>query len=208
MKPWLSVTINYDEIRGDHLLGHDLNAGKIDANFNDLRYLNLYSYKEKKSKYNNFYDLEKFLKLISLDLSLTNITDFMDVSNCKELRRLNVDYCRNLSSWEGITNLAEHLEVLCIDHAKKLSVSEELYTLKNLKILKLCNIQPIENLDFLKHFPNLETFIFVDTNVLSGNLTPIIEHPNITYAGFLNKRHYNMKDEQVDRLLAQKRRGY
>ncbi|ARJ37687.1 hypothetical protein SporoP8_01590 [Sporosarcina ureae] len=148
MKPWLSVTINYDNIGRDQLLGHDLNAGQIDVNFNDVRFLNLYSYKEKNSKYSNFYDFEKFPKLISLDLSLTNITDFIDVSKCKELRRLNVDYCRSLSSWEGITNLAELLEVLCIDHAKKLSVSKELYTLKNLKILKLCSIQPIENLDF------------------------------------------------------------
>lgn len=94
--------------------------------------------------------------------------------------------------------------MLNISNAKKLSVSEELYALKHLKILCLSAINPIESLDFLKYFPKLETFIFMETNILDGDLTPILEHPTITYVGIVNKRHYNIKREKLKELLAEK----
>ena len=69
-------------------------------------------------------------------------------------------------------------------------------------------INPIESLDFLKYFPKLETFIFMETNILDGDLTPNLEHPTITYVGMVNKRHYNIKREKLKELLAEKKRGY
>jgi hypothetical protein len=56
----------------------------------------------------------------------------------------------------------------------------------------------LESLRFLKKFPNLIDFRFVNTNVLDGDLTPLIEHPTIRSVGFLNKRHYNYSDDQID----------
>jgi hypothetical protein len=38
---------------------------------------------------------------------------------------------------------------------------------------------------------------FVDTNIIDGDLTPILEHPTIRTVGFLNKRHYNFTDKDL-----------
>lgn len=60
---------------------------------------------------------------------------------------------------------------------------------------------------FLNQFPNLIDFRFVDTNVLDGDLSPILDHPTIRSVGFLNKRHYNFKDDKMDALLKDKNGG-
>jgi hypothetical protein len=43
--------------------------------------------------------------------------------------------------------------------------------------------------------------------VLDGDLSPILDHPTIRSVGFLNKRHYNIKDDKMDALLRHKNGG-
>jgi hypothetical protein len=62
----------------------------------------------------------------------------------------------------------------------------------------------IDNLDFLKHLPNLIDFRFVKTNILDGNLHPLIEHPTIASVGFFDKRHYNMKYADLDKIMGER----
>ncbi|RZJ98830.1 MAG: hypothetical protein EOO46_23910 [Flavobacterium sp.] len=57
---------------------------------------------------------------------------------------------------------------------------------------------------FLKNFPNLIDFRFVNTNIVDGNLKPILEHSIIRTVGFLNKKHYNYKDEKLKLELGKK----
>ena len=71
--------------------------------------------------------------------------------------------------------------------------------------MRLNSCGPIENLDFLKNFPKLTDFRFVKTNILDGNLNPIIEHPTISSVGFSDKRHYNNKSENIKLILENKR---
>ena len=64
---------------------------------------------------------------------------------------------------------------------------------------------PLKNLDFLKNMPELLDFRFVGTNILNGDLTPLVEHPRLVNAGFLDKRHYSLKSSQVKLALAGKK---
>ena len=57
---------------------------------------------------------------------------------------------------------------------------------------------------FLNNFPNLIDFRFVNTNILDGNLKPILEHPTLRTVGFLNKKHYNYKSEKIKQELENK----
>ena len=52
--------------------------------------------------------------------------------------------------------------------------------------------------------PNPLDFRFVDTNVIDGDLTPILQHPNLVNAGFLDKRHYNLKSRDVKAQFREK----
>lgn len=133
-----------------------------------------------------------------LELNLSNIINFNGISKLGQIKRLELHYCTKLESAEGLSNLNGHIEWLHINHSKKFSITKELLDLKKLKVLCLNSCSPIENLKFLKDFPELVDFRFVDTDVLDGDLTPLLEHPTLVNAGFLNKRHYNLKEKDVD----------
>jgi hypothetical protein len=139
-----------------------------------------------------------------LELNWANLKDFQGVEKFGNLKRFELHYCTKLESGLGLSHLSESLQYLHISRSRKFTVNDELLSLKKLRVLCLNVCGPIESLSFLKHFPNLIDFRFVDTNVLDGNLAPILEHPTIRTVGFLNKRHYNLKDDQLDRELAAK----
>jgi len=206
MKFWELCTVPYSDLPREIYYGQDLKEKAKKPEFEKVEYIGLYSYKEKKSKGSNFYHFCEFSNLLSVDLSLTNITDFDDFTKCQKIKRIETAYCRNLTSFKGVSQLADTLEVLLISNAKKLKIDDEFLQLRNLKMLDLNSTYPIDDLSFLKKFPKLESIRFFDTNIIDGDLTPIIEHPNIVFAGYYNKRHYNIKADEMEKVLKEKER--
>jgi hypothetical protein len=135
--------------------------------------------------------------ILYLDLTWSNIKDFQCLSNFNSIKRFESHYCLKLETDRGLSKHSETLEFLHINQSKKFVFSDELLQLKRLKVLCLNSCAPIENLSFLKHFPQLIDFRFVDTNILDGNLDPILDHPTLRTVGFLDKRHYNFKNDQL-----------
>jgi hypothetical protein len=152
----------------------------------------------------SFEDFPQVLDLLYLEMNWANILDFGGVDKFKNLKRLELHYCIKLKTDENLASVKDSLEFLHINQSKKFVPTEELLQLKNLRVLCLNACGPIESLEFLKHFPNLVDFRFVDTNVLDGNLTPILNHPTIRVAGFLNKRHYNFSNKEIKEKLDKK----
>ena len=151
-----------------------------------------------------FKDLPVFSNLKLLELNWSNCKDLIWINKFPNLRRLELHYCVKLASLEGIQLLADSLQFLHLNQSKKISNIDCLLGLKKLRVLCLNSIGSIDNLKFLEELPELIDFRFVDTNILDGDLTPIIEHPNIKSVGFLNKRHYNYKSEQLNNILKEK----
>jgi len=149
-------------------------------------------------------ELPKSEKLLYLELNWANFKDFDGIEKYNHLKRLELHYCVKLESDKGLSQINDSLEFLHINQSKKFSFTKELLKLTKLKVLCLNSCAPIDSLDFLRHFPNLIDFRFVDTNILDGNLKPILEHPTIRTVGFLNKRHYNYKDDQIKLELENK----
>jgi len=145
--------------------------------------------------------------LLFLDLTWSNIKDFEGIGKFKKLKRLELHYCTKLSSDVGLAEVSDTVEHLYINNCKKFIHSSELLKLKNLRYLRLNSCGDLGNLSFLSELPNLIDFRFVDTNVLDGDLTPILDHPTIQSVGYLNKRHYNIKDTKMDELLKEKTRS-
>ncbi|MEN6474599.1 MAG: hypothetical protein ABFD81_11345 [Syntrophaceae bacterium] len=132
-----------------------------------------------------------------LELNLSNVHSFRGISKLGQIKRLELHYCTKLNSDEGLSELREEIEWLHINQSKKFSPSNELLSLKRLKVLCLNNCAPLENLKFLSEFPELVDFRFVNTNVIDGDLTPLFEHPTLLTIGFLNKRHYNRTEKET-----------
>ena len=157
-------------------------------------YFNVHKFK---TKHPGFYGLNGVSNAEYLEVNFSNITSFVGVGKLGRIRRLELCWCLNLVSDAGLAEVKDHLEWLHIDTSKKFSPSKDLYDLHNLKVLCLNGCSPLEDLQFLKRMPSLLDFRFVDTNVLNGDLTPLIEHPSLVNAGFLDKRHYNLKARDV-----------
>jgi hypothetical protein len=204
MDYWRNNTIWFDEIPNNLCLQLDLKEEKLKESIaKDIEYLILWHHKKGKS--GSFAEIPEnpiFLKLI-----WSNIQNFSGIEKLAKLKRLELEYCTKLEDDSGISQLADRLEFLHINNSKKFVPSEELFSLRNLRVLSLNSCGSLENLSFLKHFPNLIDFRFVDTNVIDGDLSPIIEHPSIRSVGYLNKRHFNISEEKMDLLLKEKNEG-
>lgn len=124
-----------------------------------------------------------------------------------KLKRLDLHNCTKLADDTGLSNISDTLEILDINQTKKFVPGKELFALKNLRVFRLYSCGNIDNLSFLNEFPNLIEFSFVDTNVLDGNLAPLLDHPTIRVSYFNNKRHYNISCEKMESLLKEKNGG-
>lgn len=201
MDNWKNNTIWFDDIPENLLLDLNLKEEKLkEMTLNDIEYLILRHYK--KSKLGNFVEIPK--NLLYLELNWSNIQSFVGIENLTKIKRLELHYCTKLEEDCGLSKIADTIEHLDINHSKKFVPSEELFSLKNLRVLRLNSCGNLENLSFLNHFPKLIDFRFVDTNVIDGDLSPIIQHPTIRSVGFLNKRHYNISEQTMDSLLEEK----
>jgi len=201
---WRFNSIFFEELEQDKIFKKDFKENTISTeneHFKNSEYAIIWHLKEKS---NSFESLSETDKLLFLELNWANIRNFADAKKFKSIKRLELHYCIKLENDYGLGQLSESLEFLHINTSKKFKFSSELLQLKKLKVLCLNNCEAIENLDFLNNFPNLIDFRFVNTNILDGNLKPILEHPTIRSVGFLNKRHYNYKDDQIKKELENK----
>lgn len=194
---WRFNTIWFDQIDGKKVFQKDFKENIItteNKNFEDSEYAIIWHLEEKNNAFDN---LSQSDKLLYLELNWANIKTCKGIQKFSSLKRLELHYCVKMENDNGLSQLCENIEFLHINQSKKFKFTDELLQLKKLKVLCLNACAPIENLDFLSNFPELIDFRFVDTNILDGNLKPIVEHPTIRTVGFLNKKHYNFKDDKL-----------
>ncbi|ULO08485.1 hypothetical protein H1230_06660 [Paenibacillus sp. 19GGS1-52] len=201
---WRNNTIWFDEVPIKLFRNIDLKDEKItEITHLDLEYLILWHYKH--SKLGNFANIPEGLRY--LELNSSNIQNFIGLERLGKLNRMELHYCTKLQNDDGLSKVANTLEYLHINQSKKFVPTKELFSLKNLRVLCLNSCGDLESLKFLNEFPNLIDFRFVNTNVIDGDLSPIIEHPTIRTVGFLNKRHYNISEKEMDTKLSEKNHG-
>lgn len=199
---WRFNTIWFDQIAEGNIFHCNIKDKLFSKNkFEDVEYAMTFYF-----KYHGlaFDLLPTSDRLLYLDMSLANIKDLSGIDKFKNLKRLELHYCVKLEKDKGLGHLRDNLQFLHINQSKEFKFSDELLELKKLRVLCLNACGPIDNLDFLSYFPNLIDFRFVDTNILDGNLTPILNHPTIRTVGFLNKRHYNYRKDKLTLELENK----
>ena len=201
---WRFNTIWFEQINEENVFQYDLKNYPIKSDiisYNNIEYAIIWHLKKKGNPLNLLLDCKK---LLYLELNWANINNFEEIVKFTNLKRLELHYCTKLETDFGLSSICNNLEYLHINHSKKFKPSAELFSLKNIKVLCLNDCGNLENLNFLKYFPKLIDFRFVNTNILDGDLNPILDHPTIKSVGFLNKRHYNFKDIEIDNELSLK----
>lgn len=199
---WRYNTVWFDQLPADEVRTADF--GQRSTTKESLlggRYLQVRNFK---SKHKDFEDFPANGSVQYIQLALSNVASFKGVSNLGKVKRMEVYHCLTLESDHGLSEVSDSIEWLHIDQSKKFCVGDELLGISKLKVLCLNRCASLQNLDFLTRFPQLLDFRFVDTNVVSGDLTPILCHPTLCSVGFLDKRHYNMRFEELKEKLAER----
>jgi protein phosphatase 1 regulatory subunit 7 len=114
----------------------------------------------------------------------------------RNLKRLELAYLTKIESISAIEELMNtSIEVLDFLKCRKISDHDAVKCLASLKTLKFNDCGEIPNIRFLNEMCNLEEFRFVNTNVLDGDLSPLLK---LKAVGFFAKKHYSHSPEDID----------
>lgn len=74
----------------------------------------------------------------------------------------------------------------------------------DIRKLEYLGCAPLPSIGFVHHMPSLQFFVFLDTDVLDGDMKPLIEHVNLKHVAFARKKHFSHSDVAVLKLLRAK----
>ncbi len=140
----------------------------------------------------NWEQIDNFCSLSYLELIRLPIQNLKGLAKITHLTECVIAYCRKLKDFSELQN-CQSLRALELDHVKGVT-TEDLSRLINLEKLILSSVGELPSIKFIELLPKLEFFSFVGTNILDGDLTPCL---SLNYVGTLNKRHYNLKSDQL-----------
>lgn len=168
---------------------------KLDLSGCNLEVLDLSKYR---ARSHDLTELPEQPALRELSIVQSAITSLHGVARFRTLEKLEVAYLSKLEKLSELERLPG-LTMLECDTCRKLRNHASVQNLENLRILRFNDCGAIPTLAFLDKMKRLEEFRFVDSNVLDGDLTPLLRLQRV---GFLRKRHYSHTPEQIDSLLA------
>jgi hypothetical protein len=160
-----------------------------------LEKLHLRRYRPKSK---NLVELPPFPLLSELSIVQSPIESLEGVEKFRNLRSLEISYLSKLKRIGAIANLDDgRLEQLICEYCRKIEDYEKLQDLANLKVLRLNHCAPIRELSFVKGLRSLQDFRFVGTDVLDGDISPLLDHKSIRSVAFTNKRHFSHSERAI-----------
>lgn len=157
-----------------------------------LKYLDM-------AKYKGCTDLSilaEYPNLSELHLVQGSLRSLDGAERFTSLTRVDLAYMPKLASVGALRHLP--VEFLSIQNCPNIEDLAALAQCPRLRALRLNTCGTLPSLKFLNDFPRLEEFRFVDTNVLDGDLTPLLRLKSI---GSMSKRHYRPSVEEVKRRI-------
>jgi len=157
-----------------------------------LESLAIYSGYNPKSK--DLKDISSVHWLKKIEINNSTITSFKGSEKFDSLVELDFNYCTKLEDICGFEKSKKKLKSLLFNHCKSIKNHECVTDFKNLDILAFNNSGTIRSLQFIKELSSLNSFRFVGTDVLDGDITPCI---GLNYVSFTNKKHFTHKMEEL-----------
>jgi len=118
-----------------------------------------------------------------------------------QLRSLRLANLRQLESLAGIEQL-KNLQELEIHTCRRIHSIDEIGQLYQLRKLHLNNDGDIESLKPLANIEHLEWVTFYEsTNIIDGDLSPLVRQRHLSQLAFRNRRHYSHKSEELRKLI-------
>lgn len=150
----------------------------------------------------NLIQFSKLLNLECLAVLNSSIESLVGIEPLSKLRTLRLGNLKKLHSLSGIEVLI-NLEELDVNTCKRIATINEVSALSNLRKLYINNNGDIASLQPINDLENLDTVIFYEsTNIVDGDLSPLIRQASISRVSFKNRRHYSLKREDIVTLLS------
>jgi hypothetical protein len=181
-----------------HVDNHNLTACR------NLRRLHLWHFNPRSLDLSVFKHMPR---LEDLKIIQTNIASLSGVETLEDLRFLKVGYAPKLKTLDALASHDLQLRELDLVKVKKIESYDPIASLRYLRLLRLSDCVPMRNLKWLEGMPRLDFFAFVDTDVVDGDLSPLLNLPALRYVGTMNRRHYNYTSERLNELLNQRKGG-
>jgi len=153
------------------------------------------------SSINNLKGVENLKNLETIEIHYNSkLSDLSILAKCKTLKKIRLS---NLSKVTNLNFLAncESVEFISVSDCKNIIENESLFKCESLKVIGYYNSGSIATINGIEHLKYLERFNIGNTNVEDGNLKPLLRLENITTISFKDKRHYNLKLEEVKNKL-------
>jgi hypothetical protein len=164
----------------------------------ELRQLRAWNFKPKSK---DLTELAGIVRLEWLALTKTNLASLAGLESLEDLRTCDIAYAPELLSLSALNAGDLQLRDLELSHAKKIASYEPLSVCRWLRSLKLSSCAPLKDLNWLAPLERLEFLSFVETNVESGDLTPLLKLPELRYAGSMDKKHYRPRIDELNKEL-------
>jgi Leucine-rich repeat (LRR) protein len=144
-------------------------------------------------------DTEPFGRLVNLEslqilgAPVESVEGLRSLVRLRSLRLANLRRLKSLAGIEALTNL-EELEV---HTCRAVSSIDEVAALRKLRKLHLNNNGSIASLKPIDNLSGLETVGFYEsTNILDGDLSPLLRQKKLSCLSFQNRRHYSHRREE------------
>jgi hypothetical protein len=151
---------------------------------------------------NNVDDFSNLNNLEKLTISNAPIENIDGLSSLTNLNYLSLSNLNRLSSLQGLQKLIE-LKELEIQRCKGIFAIPEVFKLEKLERLLLIDLGSIDSIVNILNLKKLKEFFFYEsTNILDGNLFPLIELKDLNKISFQNRKHYSHKREDFGKLYS------
>lgn len=166
---------------------------RVDSTLANLRNLSLVGFSPETRRIEA---LTAMAGLERLSLLKTSITSLDGLQALSALTALSVDSAPKLEDIEAIAEL-KHLREVDFETCMSLRGFAELIQGGDVHRLHYMKCAALPDLRFVRRLPALKRFVFMDTDVIDGDMSPLIEHPTLSRVVFTRKAHFSMSERDV-----------
>lgn len=141
-------------------------------------------------------DLPDAPRLSSLSLERSNATSLKGLARYSKLKDLRLWSLPSLVDASDL-QCCESLEILTIESCRRLAgLNQEIARLP-LQKLVCTAIGALNSLQFISDNSRLEYFVLLDSDVIDGDMKPLVHHPSLKHIAFTKRKNFTHSERDV-----------
>jgi hypothetical protein len=163
-----------------------------------LHRLHLWNFKPRSK---DLQELAGIVRLEQLSLIKTTVESLQGIETLTDLRQCEISYAAQLQSLSALETEELQLRDFSISKAKAIVEYRPIAACRWLRNLWLSSCAPLSDLSWLLPLQRLEFISIVETDLASGDLTPLLKLPELRYVGSMDKKHYKPRIDDFNEQL-------